>query len=98
VVTSSQPAADTQGWRRNPKIEEAPLQGELMLFDPTSAKFFVLNRTMAFLWRHCDGALSLGAILDRMVQDFADVEPAAAETDLRAALQELVDLGLLIRA
>ena len=52
--------------RRNPKIEEAPLQGELMLFDPVTSKFFVMNRTMAFLWRQCDGERALSAIVDRL--------------------------------
>src|SRR5262245_61416944 len=40
---------------RNPGIEEAPLQEELMLFDPKSGRFYMLNPTMAFLWKRCDG-------------------------------------------
>lgn len=82
--------------RRSPKIEEAPLHGELMLFDGTAAKFFVLNRTMTFLWRHCDGRHSLSDVLEILRQEFADVEPASAEADLRTALQELVSLGLVV--
>ena len=81
---------------RNPKIEEAPLQGELMLFDPESSKFYVLNRTMTFVWRRCDGAHNAESMLAGLQREFAEVEPAAAEADLRGALAELVSLGLVV--
>ena len=81
---------------QNPRIEEAPLQGELMLFDPDSARFYVLNRTMAFVWRRCDGSHSPEAMLEGLRQEFADVDAAAAAADLRAALGELVSLGLVV--
>lgn len=82
--------------RRNPKIEEAPLQGELMLFDPVTAKFFVMNATMAFLWRQCDGERSLPQIVDRLSLEFSGVDAVAAEEELRKSLDELVGLGLLV--
>jgi hypothetical protein len=81
---------------RNPKIEEAPLQGELMLFDPQTSKFYVLNRTMAFVWRRCDGSHTPENMVEGLQNEFADVEPAAAEADLRGALAELVSLGLVV--
>ena len=90
-------AADAQGLRRNPKIEEAPLQGELMLFDPATSKFFVLNRTMAFLWRKCDGTQSLSAIAATLATEFSDVDTVVAEVELRQAVEELLGLGLLVR-
>jgi hypothetical protein len=92
------PSADLnmRGLRRNPKIEEAPLEGELMLFDPATSKFFVMNRTMAFLWRHCDGEWPLTAIVDRLSHEFSDVDPGVAEGELRRSVEELVALGLLV--
>lgn len=81
---------------QNPKIEEAPLQGELMLFDPESSKFYVLNRTMTFVWRRCDGSHTTEDMLEGLQREFAEVEPAAAQADLRAALDELVSLGLVV--
>jgi hypothetical protein len=84
--------------RKNPKIEEAPLHGELMLFDGVDTKFFVLNQTMAFLWRHCDGTKSFSDVLERLCQDFSEVDTATAEVDLRKALEELVSLGLVVEA
>lgn len=83
--------------RRNPSIEEAPLQGELMLFDPASAKFFVLNTTMAFLWRQCDGMKSLPEIATALVDEFDGVDPSTAANDLGTAANELSSLGLLLQ-
>jgi hypothetical protein len=88
--------AELLAFRKNPKIEEAPLHGELMLFDASSSKFYVLNRTMAFLWRHCDGGSSFSQVVGKLQQEFADVEPAAAEADLTKALDELVTMGLVV--
>lgn len=89
-------SSDTRIPRRNPKIEEAPLQSELMLFDPATARFFVMNATMAFLWRHCDGERSFPQIVDRLALEFSDVDPVTAEGELRKSLDELVSLGLLV--
>ena len=36
----------TAVYKRNPQVEEAPLGGDLMLFDPVKSQFFVLNSTM----------------------------------------------------
>jgi hypothetical protein len=82
--------------RRNATIEEAPLQGELMLFDPASAKFFVLNETMAFVWRGCDGNASLDDIAGRLSEDFSGVDAEVALRDVQAAAGELASLGLLL--
>ncbi len=97
-VSVSQPALDSRTWRRNPKIEEAPLQGELMLFDPATSKFFVLNRTMAFVWQHCDGERSLSAIASDLTREFSDVDAGRAEADVRQALTELASLALVLSA
>jgi hypothetical protein len=86
----------TASLRRNPGIEEAPLQGELMLFDPANAKFFVLNETMSFVWRACDGNITLQEIAGRLVEEYSGVEPETAERDVESAASELASLGLLV--
>lgn len=80
---------------RNSSVEEAPLQGDLMLFEPSTSKFFVLNQTMAFLWRSLDGERTLATVLDRLKSEFDDVNETAAAADLTNAAQELVSLGLV---
>jgi Coenzyme PQQ synthesis protein D (PqqD) len=87
--------AATSRLARNPKIEEAPLESDLMLFDPANSKFYVLNRTMAFVWRECDGQKTVGAILDRMTQSFRNVDAMSASKDLGIAVDQLVSLGLV---
>lgn len=66
-----------------------------MLFDPASAKFFVLNATMAFLWRNCDGTKSLPDIAQALVEEFDGIDQPTAQNDLDAAARELSSLGLL---
>jgi len=97
-VTASQPVLESRAWRRNPKVEEAPLQGEVMLFDPESSKFFVLNRTMAFVWQQCDGERPVSAIVANLVEAFGDVDAATAQADVRQALEELASLQLILGA
>lgn len=81
---------------KNSQIEEAPLQNELMLFDPESSKFFVLNSTMAYLWRTADGAKSLSEIATDMSASFQDADPDVVRKDLITAADELLGMGLLI--
>lgn len=83
---------------RNPQVEEAPLSGELMLFDPARSQFFVLNRTMAFIWRRCDGAHGLDGFLAGLQEEFEGVPAEAADADVRRALGELLSLGLVTSA
>jgi hypothetical protein len=85
-------------YRRNPKIEESPLQGDLMLFDPAKSQFFVLNPTMAYLWRNCDGEKSLDAVVESVPDEFSETDPTRVASEMKAALDELVSLGLVTAA
>jgi hypothetical protein len=89
-------AVESRGLRRNPKIEEAPLQTELMLFDPDTSRFYVLNGTMASIWRGCEDTSTPAGIVERLTREFEGVDPAAAEVDVRKALEDLISNGLLI--
>ena len=81
---------------RNPKIEEAPLQSELMLFEPVSSQFFVLNGTMAYIWRKCDGHTPVERIAEGLAAEFDGVDSSAADRDVRDAVEDLVAKGLLV--
>jgi hypothetical protein len=98
VVTTTGAPSDARLFLRSPSVEEAPLQGELMLFDPATSRFFVLNSTMSFVWRRCDGEHTLSGMLREMTEAFTGVEAPAAERDIRGALSELESLGLLAPA
>ena len=82
-------------YRRNPKIEESPLQGELMLFDPVKSQFFVLNLTMAYLWHNCDGEKTFERMVESVPAEFADTDGRSVAAEMRVALDELVALGLV---
>ena len=66
-----------------------------MLFDPASSKFYVLNKTMAFVWRECDGQKNVDTIFERMTESFRGVDRGSAKKDLGAAVEQLVNLGLV---
>ena len=81
---------------KNPRIEEAPLQTELMLFDPETAKFFVLNSTMAFLWKNADGARSVDELSRMMAASFREADAQRVGADVTRAAGEMRDLGLFV--
>ncbi len=82
-------------YRRNAKIEESPLQQDLMLYDPEKSQFFVLNATMAYLWKNCDGSRSFDSIVADMPANFEGVDASLASNEMQSALQELMTLGLV---
>jgi hypothetical protein len=82
--------------RRNPGVEEAPLQSELMLFDPATSKFYVLNGTMAFLWRNWDESKSRDDLASLLLREYDSGDPGAVTSDVDAAISELKGLGLLL--
>jgi coenzyme PQQ synthesis protein D (PqqD) len=94
VVTRG--VTDQRVFSRTPQIEEAPLAGELMLFDPQTSRFFVLNRTMAFVWRRCGGNHTVARMLADITQEFEGVDPEVAVTDLEKSIEELVTMGLVV--
>jgi hypothetical protein len=82
--------------KRNPVIEEASLGTELMLFDPGASKFYVLNRTMTFVWRRCGEPARLDDVLDALTTEFDGVDRDGPRGDLEKAVEELASYGLLL--
>ena len=87
----------TERYVRNPKIEEAPLGSDIMLFDPAKSQFYVLNSTMAYLWRHCEGELDMEGIVKSVPKDFALADGAPIAADMKAGLDELLALGMITK-
>ncbi|PYQ51094.1 MAG: hypothetical protein DMF59_09015 [Acidobacteria bacterium] len=82
-------------YRRNRQVEEAPLQQELLLFNPTSSQFYLLNGTMAYIWRNCE-TTSLDGLISGIGDTFEGADPSSAADDIRTALAELLSLGLVV--
>ena len=85
----------TDRYLRNPKIEEAPLGSDIMLFDPAKSQFYVLNSTMSYLWRHSEGEFDMEEIVRSVPKDFALSEGAPVAADMKAGLDELLALGMI---
>jgi len=83
---------------RNPKIEEAPLGSDIMLFDPAKSQFYVLNSTMAYLWKHCEGEVDIDGLIKSVPNAFALSEGHPIDTDMKAGLEELLALGMITKA
>jgi Coenzyme PQQ synthesis protein D (PqqD) len=88
----------SERYARNPKIEEAPLGSDLMLFDPVKSEFYVLNSTMSYLWRRCEGELDMEGIVKSVPENFALADGAPIAADMKAALDELLALGMISKS
>jgi len=87
----------TERYVRNPKIEEAPLGSDIMLFDPAKSQFYVLNSTMAYLWKHCEGEVDLDGLIKSVPQSFALSEEHPVAAEMKAGLDELLTLGMITK-
>jgi hypothetical protein len=80
---------------RNPSVETAPLQEEMILFDPARNKFCLLNRTAAFLWVRLEKPQTAEDLAGQVCAAFENVELEQASKDTRAALDELLALHFI---
>lgn len=82
--------------RRNPQVEASRLKDELLLFNGTANKFFVMNASAAFLWEQLSEPAGEQVLAERLQASFTGVGPQQALDDVRRTLRSMVELGLLI--
>jgi hypothetical protein len=68
------------------------LMNEVMIYDQKRNKAFCLNQKAAFVWRHCDGATTIGQLTALLQQ--ASSEPVDGAV-IQFALETLAADGLL---
>jgi len=68
--------------------------GQATIILPAQAEVKVLNELGSIVWDAIDGQRTLGAILDRLVQEF-DISREQAQDDLFAFLTELHEHGMV---
>ena len=85
-------------FQKNPKVEAAPLNEEAILFDPTSSKFFMLNRTSSFIWERLSAPKTAELLAGELCNSFEDVEMAQALKDVRATLDQMLSMDLVVVA
>ena len=85
-------------FRQNPRLEAAPLNEEVILFDPTTLRFFLLNRTSTFVWNLLSTPNDAEALADEICRSFDEVDSGKALDDVRAALDEMLSNELVVTA
>ena len=94
----SETSSPASAFRKNPKVEEAPVGTDLMLFDPAAGQFFMLNQAMSFVWKKSDGRTTLADIASALLEEFDSVPVEAVNADVAQAAAEMVAKGLLLTA
>lgn len=82
--------------RRNPQVEASKLKDELLLFNGSVNKFFVMNSSAAFLWEQLSEPAGEQALAERLRVSFSGVDAQQALADVRQTIRSMVELGLLI--
>ena len=83
-------------YKQNPTVSETELDGEIFLVEQESEEVFYLDAMGAGLWRLIASPQSLEEAVLVYQAAFPDADRQTVENDLRAALQTLLDRGLVI--
>jgi coenzyme PQQ synthesis protein D (PqqD) len=75
-------------------VLSAHLEGEAVLLDLRTKRYYRLNATAARIWRGLELALEPPRIVDALVDEFA-VDAATAQAEMDRALEDLRARGLV---
>ncbi len=84
-------------FQQNPEVEAAPLEDEVILLDPETRKFCVLNRTASAIWARVAQPATSEEIAADISAQFADVTAATALADVEEALRQMLESRLITR-
>jgi hypothetical protein len=82
--------------RQNPDIEASELNGELLLFNGATNKFFVMNPTAAFIWEKIKQPAGEQELASAVCERFSGTTQEQALTDVKETLKNMKELGLLL--
>jgi hypothetical protein len=79
-------------------MEASELNGELLLFDGATNKFFVMNPTAAFVWNRIGQPTPPGdeELASALSAHFAGATPEQALQDVKETLKNMLELGLVL--
>ena len=80
--------------RPSPNVQDTTMEGETVLLDLSSGRYYTLNQLGSVIWEHCTGFTSLRDIHTVLCDRF-DVAPERALDDLVNLVNELIQEGLL---
>jgi hypothetical protein len=80
--------------RSSPDVQGMTMDGETVLLDLSSGRYYTLNRLGSVIWEHCTGHTTVHDIHTVLCDRF-DVAPERALDDLVTLVNELIQEGLL---
>lgn len=80
--------------RPSPDVQGTNMDGETVLLDLSTGRYYTLNRLGSTIWEHCTGHNTIGDIHAVLCERF-DVAPQRALDDLVTLVNQLVQEGLL---
>jgi hypothetical protein len=78
----------------SPDVQGTCMEGETVLLDLSTGRYYTLNRLGSIIWEHCTGHSSISDI-HAVLCDRFDVAPERALDDLVALVNHLIQEGLL---
>jgi len=82
-------------YQQRAAIEAAPLEDGMILLDPETNEFSVLNQTASAVWARVAQPATSEEIATEIAAQFAEVTAAAARSDVEAALRQMVERKLI---
>lgn len=80
--------------RSSPDVQGTTMDGETVLLDLSSGRYYTLNRLGSVIWEHCTGQSTI-ADIHAAICDRFDVVSSRALDDLIDLANELIQEGLL---
>lgn len=76
-------------------FETAPIDNGLILFQASSGKFIMLNKSAAELWTELATPKTRSDLAAWICASYADLDPAKADEDVTEILTHLQELGVV---
>ena len=80
--------------RPSPNVQGTSMEGETVLLDLSTGRYYTLNRLGSVIWEHCTGDSTISDI-HAVLCDRFEVAPELALDDLVTLVNHLVQEGLL---
>ncbi len=84
-------------YQQNAAVEAAALQDEVILLDPDTNQFCILNQTASAIWSRVAQPATTEEIAAELSAQFAGITEATALDDVEETLRQMVDLKLVTR-
>ena len=83
-------------YQRNTAINETEIDGDIFLVDPKTDEIYYLDAISSGLWRLLDEPQDLPSAQRTYRDAFPDIDPETIDSDIAAALADLLARGLVV--